>query len=288
MKPCLKHRRVVEVPAGMAWRVTLKHRIYSCPDHPTHDFVLNATALILLNGKAGARVPLEVVAVEKFVPDEHAQFDALPERYRARVQNYLAEVVAVPGIIQAGRTYRLYLLSDEPWPDWLQQLTSPSSLSATEWSAFLSICAEPERFFEWPQVGEVLWPGCTREDSEQQHDYSQELAARLGRLGLQPDPRSNGPAIMSFLVAGGRRPLWGSEGWPIHHIYDGTAPVPDHPVPVPHAVRDGRYFTHSGGLVAAHPIAHHLAHQSALLKWLLRREAFLRFGFDPMNVFSQP
>ena len=55
---------------------------------------------------------------------------------------------------------------------------------------------------------------------------------------------------------------------------------------VPHAVHHGKLFTHSAGLVAAHPVAHHLAHQSELLKWLLRREAFLRFGFDPMNIFG--
>jgi hypothetical protein len=58
-----------------------------------------------------------------------------------------------------------------------------------------------------------------------------------------------------------------------HHVFGGA----DH----------GSLFTHSAGLVAAHPIAHHLAQQSDLLKWLLRREAFLRFGFDPERDFVQ-
>jgi hypothetical protein len=71
----------------------------------------------------------------------------------------------------------------------------------------------------------------------------------------------------------------GNEGWHIHHVFDGTEGAP-------HAVHDGNLFTHSAGLVAAHPVAHLLAHQSALLKWLLRREAFLRFGFDPKGDFA--
>ena len=287
MRPCLHNRRVVEVRAGMAWRMTLKHRVYSCPDVPAFDFVLNATALILKNLSTGARVPLEVVAVETFVPNNPAQLDALPKQFRARVQSYLAEVAAIPGIIESGCAHRFYLLSGEPWPDWLQSLTAPDRCPELEWTAILSICTEPDRFFEWPQVGELLWPGCTRGDANQRHRYPAHVAERLFKLGIhQPDPRNNGPAIMAFRAAGGNRPSWGNEGWPIHHIYDGTEPVQNHPVPVPHAASKGHLFTHSGGLVAAHPVVHHLAHHSALLKWLLRREAFLRFGFDPMGVFS--
>ena len=281
MRPCLKHRRVVEVLAGKAWEPTLKYRVYSCPD--TYDHVSGAMGLILLNRQTGARVPLEVASVARLVPDEQTQVDALAESLRRRVQSYLAEAREIPGIIQPGLLHRFYFLGEEPWPDWLQRLTTATS--DTEWAAILSICDEPERFFEWPKVGELLWPGCTREFADQQHNYPPDLAASLSRFGFQLDTRSNGPAIMAFLAAGGKRPTWGSEGWPIHHIYDGTEPVPEHPVAVPHAVRDGRYFTHSSGLVAAHPVAHHLAHQSPLLNWLLRREAFLRFGFDPMGVF---
>jgi hypothetical protein len=93
---------------------------------------------------------------------------------------------------------------------------------------------------------------------------------------------------MAFLAAGGHRPTWGNEGWPIHHIYDGTGTVDGIPPAIPHAVCDGRYFTHSAGLVAAHPVAHHFAHESTLLKWLLRREGYLRFGFAmiPNEIFK--
>ena len=287
MRPCLHKRRVVDVPAGITWGAALRHRVYSCPDRPSHDFVLNATALILKNLSTGARVPLEVVAVETFVPNNPAQLDALPNQFRARVQSYLAEVAAIGEIIKPGSAHRFYLLSGEPWPDWLQALTAPNRCPDLEWAAILSICTEPDRFFEWPQVGELLWPGCTRGDANQRHRYPAHVAERLFKLGIhQPDPRNNGPAIMAFRAAGGNRPSWGNEGWPIHHIYDGTEPVQNHPVPVPHAASKGHLFTHSGGLVAAHPVVHHLAHHSALLKWLLRREAFIRFGFDPMGVFA--
>ena len=284
MKPFLKHRRVVEVPATKTWEATLNHRVYSCPD--TYDHVAGATGLILLNRNSEARVPLEVIAVEKIVLDNDAQFEALAEPLRIRVQNYLAEAREIYGIIQPGHTYRFYFLNDEPWPLWLQQLTAKTS--NTEWAAIISICNEPERFFEWPQLGELFWPGCTRGDEHQQHEYPPELGARLLRLGLKPDPRNNGPAIMAFLAAGGRRPSWGNEGWPIHHIYDGTGAINGGPAAGTHAVQDGRYFTHSGGLVTAHPVAHDLAHRSTLLKWLLRREALLRFGFDPDQVFQSP
>jgi hypothetical protein len=121
-------------------------------------------------------------------------------------------------------------------------------------------------------LGALFWPECVRANIDGTYIFPTELITHLERLGLKPDTRTNGPAINSFQAAGGKRPTWGNEGWPIHHVFNG--------------VDDGNVFTHSAGLVAAHPVAHHLAHQSALLKWILQREAFLRFGFDPMGVFN--
>ena len=248
---------------------------------------------MILRNDSGMRIPLEVSAIVTLAPDERSQLESLPHAFRTRLHNYETDIAAEkPRILQSGVTHRFYFLSEEPWPIWLQQLTA--KVSDTEWTAILSICAEPDRFIEWPKVGTLLWPGCTRENSEQIHQYPAGVTDYLRRLGFnEPDVRSNGPAIMSFLAAGGRRPVWGNEGWPIHHIYDGTAPIIGAPPVVHpearggcHAVKDGRFFTHSSGLVAAHPVAHHLAHHSALLKWLLRREAFLRFGFDPDGVFA--
>ncbi len=52
------------------------------------------------------------------------------------------------------------------------------------------------------------------------------------------------------------------------------------------AVIHGNYFTEAAGLVAIHPIADALADELAYFAWLLRHEAFRRFGFDPDGVFS--
>ncbi len=68
---------------------------------------------------------------------------------------------------------------------------------------------------------------------------------------------------------------------------DGRAMIPGTNRPILHAVRSGDYFTHAGGLVAAHPSAHFIAHNSELLAWLLRREAFLRLRFDPDVIFGR-
>ncbi len=278
MKPCLKNRRFVEVPAGLSWEATLKHRVYSCPDTPKYDFVFGATGLSLKDNRTGARVSLEVCAVANVAANRHLLLFGLAESLRKRAENYLAEVQHNPRIVHPGCAHRLYFLSTEPWPLRMQEFTALAS--TTEWSKILSICTDPDQFFQWPQVGALLWPDwdCIRTQNDGEHEYPNELKARLARLGLPPDTRTNGPAIVSFLASGGKRPTWGNEGWPIHHIYDGTNGSP-------HAVEERNLFTHSAGLVAVHPDAHDLAHQSNLLKWLLWREAFLRFDFDPMGVF---
>ncbi len=276
MKPCFKNRRVVEVPAGISWAATLEHRVYSCPDTPKYNFVLGANALILTNAE-GTRIPLEVCAVAKLTANELKSLDGVPNTYRERVSKYLAKMSGNPKIIYPGFAHRFYILSSEPWPAPMQKFTT--SATNTEWPAILSIFADPDQFFQWPQVGSLLWPKCVRTKTDGKHIYPQSLINHLATLGLKPDTRTNGPAILSFLAAGGKRPSWGMEGWPIHHVFDGTNG--SH-----HAVKEGDLFTHSAGLVAAHPVAHHLAHQSELLRALLRRESFLRFGFDPLGEFS--
>jgi hypothetical protein len=290
MKPDLRGRRVVEVLAGVAWNHTLKHRIYSCPDTPQYEFSRGATALIL-KGANGRRVSLEINSVITLAADHADPAEGLPESLRVRLRDYRAAVLGLPGILNPGVAHRFYFLSEEPWPTGLQLLTTPAQCPDAEWNEILSICTDPNHYFEWPRTGMLLWPGCVRPDvdeGDEPHHYPEELEKWLHRCGLHADRRSNGPAIMAFLATGGRRPIWGSEGWPIHHIYDGTGALPGGPQDIPHAVHDGRYFTQSAGLVAAHPVAQDLAHRSDLLKWLLRREAFLRFGFDPCGAFAPP
>ena len=278
MKPCLKNRKLVEVQAGIAWYSTLKHRVYSCPDTSDFDFVLGATALILKNRQSGAHVPLEVCGVIKLANNKLESLNGIEQPFLERVEKYLAEVKSDERIIRPGCDHRFYFLSSEPWTARMQELSAFAS--ETEWSAILSILTDPEQFFQWPQLSVLFWPGCVRTENDGEYIFPAELITHMERLGLKPDTRTNGPAINSFQVAGGKRPNWGNEAWHIHHIYDGTEGSL-------HAVNNGDHFTHSAGLVAAHPIAHHLAHESNLLKWLLRRGAFVRCGYDPMGIFTQ-
>jgi len=120
------------------------------------------------------------------------------------------------------------------------------------------------------------------------HQYTHEQKRRLRDAGITPDSRSNGPAIMAYRLAGGDRPPRVSPGreWSIHHIYDGKFPAPGASVPK-HAVNDGLCFTEAAGLVAVHPIADALADEVPYFAWLLRQEAFDRFGFDPDGVFGR-
>jgi hypothetical protein len=271
MKPCLRNCRLIEVQAGLTWKAALEQRVYSCPDTPTYDSVVGATALLLNSNATRRRVLLNVEAVQVYdlwVPNF---LETVPEKFRTRLSNYKNEVQAIPGILGGDCKHRFYFLNSEPWPDEMQIQTTPAMTSPTEWTAILSILTEPEHFFQWPQLGTLFWPGCVRTQNDGEHIFPAELVIQLERLGLKPDIRTNGPAINSFQAAGGKRPIWGNQGWPIHHVFNGAD--------------DDNLFTHSAGLVAAHPIAHHLAHQSGLLKWLLRRESFLRFGFDPERKF---
>ena len=140
-------------------------------------------------------------------------------------------------------------------------------------------------FVSWPKRQLLLLPGVTRET--RYHQYPTAVILRLRNAGITPDRRNNGPAICSFLLAGGVRPLRETgQGWHIHHIYDGKFLHPKKTATT-HAVRDGQYFTEAAGLVALHPIANALADEFSEFAWWLRKEAFRRFGFDPDCVFEE-
>ena len=104
---------------------------------------------------------------------------------------------------------------------------------------------------------------------------------------MQVDSRSNGPAIMSFLLVGGERPRRSNrQGWHVDHIYDKKFPWVTKTRSL-HAVKDGKHFTQAAGLVAIHPIAEALKDEYFCFAWLLRREAFVRFDYDPDGVSSK-
>jgi len=139
-------------------------------------------------------------------------------------------------------------------------------------------------FVQWPTMAILLWDGCVR---VRYHHYPEEIKNKLRSKRIRIDSRSNGPAVMSFLFAGGRRPKRTSDPqqeWHIHHIYDGRFPWIDNRDTL-HAVQSGKHFTQSAGLVAIHPIAEALADEYFYFAWLLRYESYLKFSYDPDTVF---
>lgn len=186
---------------------------------------------------------------------------------------------------------------DEPinmnFPIWIQELWNDrrdQGVAATK-----AIWLNQHAYFKWTKKENnfVLSTEWTRKRDpyrDDLYDYSPEMIEKCQRAGVQADGRSNGPAIVTYLVAGGSRPMredpptW---GWSIHHIYDGKFPAPHQRGRVLNAVQVAGEFTNSRGLVAAHPVADFVAANSRLLAWLLRWEAFRRFKYDPDKIFSR-
>jgi len=138
-------------------------------------------------------------------------------------------------------------------------------------------------YIRWPVKAMLLWPGCVR---TKYHRVPERIKEEARSRGVQVDSRSNGPAVMSFLLAGGKRPKRSNrQGWHVDHIYDGKFPWATRSRSL-HAVKSGKHFTQAAGLVAIHPVAEALKDECYHFAWLLRREAHLRFGYDPDAVFS--
>jgi hypothetical protein len=172
---------------------------------------------------------------------------------------------------------------------WLKEEAAAVSEDAFR-TAIIAVNARLDCFVNWPERPELLWCGCDRkreEDKRQRYHRFPDVLKPLVRQHKFTDRRSNGPAKLAYLVAGGVRPLRASgKGWNIHHLYDGQFPYPGCARPSLRAVMDPRHFTQSAGLVAVHPVADALADEFAVFAWRLRAEAFLRFGYDPEGAFS--
>ena len=139
-------------------------------------------------------------------------------------------------------------------------------------------------FIQWPAKAILLLEGRVR---VKYHKYPDEIKKELKSKGIRLDSRSNGPAIMSFLLAGGKRPKRSNnQDWHIHHIYDGKF-LWTMDRKTLHAVKDGKHFTQSAGLVAINPVAEALTNEYFYFAWLLRHESFLRFNYDPDMVFCK-
>jgi hypothetical protein len=148
-----------------------------------------------------------------------------------------------------------------------------------------------DHFVRWPGKALLLWNGCDRKAEEgkkqKYHKYPAHLKSLAKTASFKLDTRPNGPAIASFIAAGGDRPIrFGSSNrWSIHHLYSGKFPFPGRQT-TKHASKSAVHFTQSAGLVAVHPIADSLVDEFPFFTWFLRLEAFSKFGYDPDSVFS--
>lgn len=146
-------------------------------------------------------------------------------------------------------------------------------------------------FVQWPTRAVLLWQGCDRvrpTGKKQRYHRYPELIRTLARAKkIKLDTRPNGPASAAFAFAGGVRPArFGStNAWTMHHVYSGKFPYIGRNATL-HAVKNSNHFTQSAGVVATHQVADALSDEYPCFAWLLRFEAFRRFGYDPDGVFS--
>lgn len=159
-------------------------------------------------------------------------------------------------------------------------------------SVLNTVCKNLSEFVLFPPRAVLLWKGCNRVRPPgkrgKYHRYPSTLKDLARSVRIKWDTRPNGPAIMSFLIAGGERPnrMGSSNAWSIHHLYSGKFPYPGKESTL-HAPKEGIHFTQSAGLIAAHPIADAICDEFPSFAWRLRAEAFLRFGYDPDGVFAE-
>jgi hypothetical protein len=148
-----------------------------------------------------------------------------------------------------------------------------------------------DAFVRFPKRAVLLWQGCDRiapEGKKQKyHKYPMFIKDAAKKLGVRLDTRPNGPAITSFLFAGGERPerFGSTNAWSIHHLYSGKFPYIGKFDSL-HGQKDGKHFTQSAGLVAVHPLADALSDEFPAFSWLLRAHSFQKFGYDPDHVFA--
>jgi hypothetical protein len=154
-----------------------------------------------------------------------------------------------------------------------------------------SVAKQLHDFVRWPDRAILLWDGCDRKIPEGARHRYHRYPEAIKKLAMGPprvtlDGRPNGPAIASFLLAGGSRPerFGSSNSWSIHHVYSGKFPYVGH-FKTTHAIKECKHFTQSAGLIAAHPIADGLCDEFPFFAWLLRFEAFRRFEYDPDGAF---
>jgi hypothetical protein len=163
--------------------------------------------------------------------------------------------------------------------------------SSTERHVLERVAADLESFVRWAAEALLLWPDCDRVPPPGKKQKYFSYPAHIRQLAktrrVVLDTRPNGPAIASFILAGGERPsrFGSSNAWSIHHLYSGKFPYYSRQSTT-HAAKECAHFTQSAGLVAVHPVADAMVDEFPFFAWLLRAHAFRRFGYDPDGVFA--
>jgi hypothetical protein len=175
-------------------------------------------------------------------------------------------------------------------PHWfakeLEQITNE-----TEKRVLKTVADDLDTFIGWASEALLLWPEEDRIPlagrKQKYFSYPLHIRQMAKTQNVTLDGRPNGPAIASFVLAGGKRlqRFGSSNRWSIHHLYSGKFPYCGR-ADTTHAAKRTVHFTQSAGLVAAHPIADAMVDEFPFFTWLLRAEAFRRFGYDPDGVFS--
>ncbi len=161
----------------------------------------------------------------------------------------------------------------------------------TERSVLTIVAGELDSFVRWASEAILLWPGCDRVPppgkKQKYFSFPDHIRQMAQSLRVRLDTRQNGPAIAAFLLAGGTRPerFGSSNSWSIHHLYSGKFSYFGREETT-HATKERNHFTQSAGLIAAHPVADALVDEFPFFAWLLRAEAYRRFGYDPDSAFS--
>ena len=191
--------------------------------------------------------------------------------------------LASPNQIQA----KCDFLKVDPWFESEAEIIEDDAVR----QAVCHIARNLDSFVRFPKRAVLFWDGCNRVapqgEKQKYHTYPLILKNAAKRLAIELDTRPNGPAIASFLFAGGERPkrFGSTNAWSIHHLYSGKFPHVGKPDSL-HGQKSGKHFTQSAGLVAVHPLSDSLCDEFPAFSWFLRALAFQKFGYDPDQVFA--
>jgi hypothetical protein len=148
-------------------------------------------------------------------------------------------------------------------------------------------------FVQWPLRAVLLWDGCDRRPptgkKQKYHRYPESISKLAKAQNITLDSRPNGPASAAFAFAGGTRPerFGSTNAWTTHHVYFGKFPYIGR-IETTHAVKLRNHLTQSAGVIATHPVADALSDEYPFFAWLLRYEAFRRFGYEKYRIIRIP